>query len=130
MNTKIYSSNMSYTDDSMINSNTISMNNDGFYNYKIYTTNPADTITLTGLQNNYANQSLHVTGDAEFEGDITIKGVKLSERLDKIEERLAILRPNSELEDRWNQLKQIGEDYRKLEKEILDKEKVWDIIKK
>lgn len=74
--------------------------------------------------------NLSVTGNASFSGDITIKGISLTERLDKIEERLAILRPNLELEDKWEKLKTLGEEYRQLEKEILEQEKVWDILKK
>ena len=73
---------------------------------------------------------LYVRGNATFEGDITLQGVNLSDRLDKIEERLGILHPNKELEDRWAELKELGMRYKELEKEILDKEKVWKILKK
>lgn len=76
------------------------------------------------------SKSLRVEGDAEFNGDITVKGVKLGERLDEIEKRLAILRPNSDLENRWEELKALGEKYRELEREILEKEQVWDLLKK
>ena len=74
--------------------------------------------------------SLSVKGDANFEGEVTIKGKSLSEIFDKIEERLAILHPNPELEDRWDELKELGERYKKLEQELLEKEKVWAILKK
>lgn len=82
--------------------------------------------------NDYVNtpKTFKVDGDAEFKGDITVKGVKLSERLDEIEKRLAILRPNSDLENRWEELKELGEKYRELEREILEKEQVWDLLKK
>lgn len=76
------------------------------------------------------NNTLHVKGDAEFEGDLKIKGQSILESLQKIEDRLAILHPNQELESRWDELKELGEKYRQLEQEILDKEKVWDIIKR
>ena len=75
-------------------------------------------------------QVLRVSGDAEFEGDIKIKGVNLSDRLDAIEERLGILRPNNDLEGKWEKLKKLGEEYRKLEKEILEGENIWDMLKK
>lgn len=74
--------------------------------------------------------SLKVSGDAEFEGDIKIKGVNLTERLDAIEERLGILRPNNDLEGRWEKLKALGEEYRRLEKEILEGEAIWNTLKK
>ena len=74
--------------------------------------------------------SLSVKGDADFEGDVTIKGKSLTATLDKIEERLAILHPNTELEDRWDELKELGKRYKELEAEIIEKEKVWTILKK
>ena len=75
-------------------------------------------------------QGLHVRGDAEFEGDIKLKGKSLSNTLDKIEERLAILHPNEQLEEKWLELKKLGDMYRALERDILEKEKIWDTLKK
>ena len=74
--------------------------------------------------------SLSVKGNADFEGEVTIKGKNLSEMLEKIDERLAILHPNPELEDRWDELKELGKRYRELEQELIEKEKVWAILKK
>ena len=73
---------------------------------------------------------LKVQGDAEFEGDVKIKGKSITEMFDKIEERLAILHPNEKLEEKWEELKALGDRYRELEKEIIEKEKMWDILKK
>jgi len=77
-----------------------------------------------------AEQSLHVRGDAEFEGDVKIKGKSISETLDKIEQRLAILHPNEKLESKWAELKKLGDAYRALEKDIIEKEKIWETLKK
>ena len=74
--------------------------------------------------------SLSVKGNADFEGEVTIKGKNLSEMLEKIDERLAILHPNPKLEDKWDELKELGKRYRELEQELLEKEKVWAILKK
>ena len=74
--------------------------------------------------------SLSVKGNADFEGDVTIKGKNLSEMLEKIDERLAILHPNPELEDRWKELQSLREAYVELEREIIEKERVWAILKK
>ena len=74
--------------------------------------------------------SLSVKGNADFEGEVTIKGKNLSEMLEKIEERLAILHPNPELEDKWDELKELGKRYKELEAEIIEREKVWAILKK
>jgi hypothetical protein len=84
-----------------------------------------DTITTSTM-----NSELHVKGDAEIEGDLKIKGKSLSDVIDNIEKRLAILHPNKDLEERWEQLKALGEQYKELEKDILEKEKIWNTLKK
>jgi hypothetical protein len=74
--------------------------------------------------------ALHVKGNAEFEGDVKIKGKSIADTLEKLEERLAILKPNPELEDRWEELKDLSKRYKELEKELIEKEKMWDILKR
>lgn len=61
--------------------------------------------------------------------DIDINGISLKDTLAKIEERLAILTPNAKLEAEWQELKDLGDAYRKLESEITEKMKTWDILK-
>ena len=94
-----------------------------------YTGTPS-TITNGWLNTNTGTTTLKVAGDAEFGGDIKIKGVNLTSRLDAIEERLGILRPNNDLEGKWEKLKALGDEYRTLEKDILEKEKIWDLLRK
>ena len=74
--------------------------------------------------------SLSVKGNADFEGEVTIKGKSLTDMFEKIEERLAILHPNPELEDKWDELKELGKRYKELEAEIIEKERVWAILQK
>ena len=90
------------------------------------------TISAGGNWTTYNNQPsiMKVECDAEFKGEVTIRGVKLDDRLTAIEERLGILRPNNDLEGKWEKLKALGEEYRKLEQEILEGENIWDILKK
>jgi hypothetical protein len=90
----------------------------------ITSTYPYDWNTLD------TNNSLDVKGDANFEGDVKIQGKSLVDTLQSIEERLAILRPNPELEEKWERLKTLGNMYRELEKEILEKQEMWNILKK
>jgi len=102
--------------------------------------NPGQVYTTNGTNTGWANLSLadpdlqgstlSVKGDADFEGDVTIKGKSLTDMLDKIEERLAILHPNEKLEDKWDELKELGKRYKELEAEIIEKEKMWAILKK
>lgn len=63
-------------------------------------------------------------------GDITINGRSLSGSIKQIEERLAILHPNPELEERWEELKKLRQQYNSLEQELLEKEKMWNMLKK
>jgi len=82
-----------------------------------------------------ANPDLHgntlsVKGNAEFDGDIKIKGKSLGDSLERIEERLAILRPNDELEEKWENLRALRNAYKELEAEIIEKEAMWSILKK
>ena len=97
-------------------------------------------LTSNGTNTSWANLSLadpdikgstlKVNGDADFDGEVTIKGKNLAEMFEKIEERLAILHPNPELEDKWDELKELGKRYKELEQEIIEKEKVWAILKR
>lgn len=73
---------------------------------------------------------LHVQGDADIDGDLKIKGKSINNSLERIEERLAILRPNEELEKKWDNLRELRKQYMELEQEIIEKEKMWDILKK
>jgi hypothetical protein len=62
-----------------------------------------------------AHPSLTVTGDAEFEKDIKIKGVSLAKTLEDINRRLAILVPNPEKLEHFEALKKAYEHYKVLE---------------
>ena len=85
--------------------------------------------TTAGTTN--IQSTLKVNGDADFDGDITVKGRSLTQTLTKIEERLAILPPpNLELERDWSELAELRQRYVELERELLEKQRVFDILKK
>jgi hypothetical protein len=99
---------------------------------QVYTTNgtgASQWATITA-DPNLQSTTLKVKGDADFEGEVTIKGKSLTGMFEKIEERLAILHPNPELEDRWDELKELSKRYKELEQEIIEKEKMWAILQK
>lgn len=96
---------------------------------QVLTTNGTNTSWITS-DPNLKGASIQVKGDAEFDGEVTIKGKNIADMFAKIEERLAILHPNPELEDRWDELKELGKRYKELEAEIIEKEKVWAILKR
>ena len=70
------------------------------------------------------------TGDIKIEGDIKIKGKSVLDLFERIEERLAILHYNEELESRWGELRDLAKRYKELEVEIKEKEKMWEILRK
>jgi hypothetical protein len=94
------------------------------------------TTTGTGAGNPWIttdtlnHNSLSVHGDAEFDGEVTVKGRSLSEFLESVEQRLNILRPNPDLEAEWDQLRALGEQYRELEQQLTEKSRMWDTLKK
>ena len=89
----------------------------------------ANTIdTISGLEASYV--LIDQDGvSLKPECDIKIGERSLKEIMDKVEERLNILHVNKQLEDRWEQLAELGRQYRELEKELLEKEKMWKILK-
>ena len=112
--------------------NVFTAGNGGGGSSSIYYTN---TIGATNLSTDViigsnGTSTLQVKGDAAFEGDIKLKGKSLDETLTKIEERLAILHANPKLEEKWEKLKELGKQYRELETDIIEKEKIWLILKK
>jgi hypothetical protein len=98
--------------------------------YTVSGTNGTSASWATIADPNLSGASLQVKGNANFDGDVTIKGKSINDSLERIEERLAILRPNEELEAKWENLRGLRKMYMELEAEIIEKEKVWGILKK
>ena len=123
-------------------SGTSSISNSGIYwgtgssgigsSGQVYTTNGTNTswANISLADPDIKGSTLKVNGNADFDGEVTIKGKSLTEMFEKIEERLAILHPNPELEEKWDELKELGKRYKELEAEIIEKEKMWAILKK
>ena len=63
------------------------------------------------------------------DADIEINGVSLWATMQEISNRLNIMHTNPELETQWQELRELGEQYRKLEQHILDKQATFDRLK-
>lgn len=63
------------------------------------------------------------------ESDIEIDGLSLKETMKKLHERMAILIPNPKLEEDFERLQQLREQYETLERELLSKAEMWDTLK-
>ena len=74
--------------------------------------------------------TLRVDGDADFNGDIRVQGQSITEAITKINERLNILVPNEKLEADWSELAELRIQYVELEQRLLEKQRVFDILKK
>jgi len=61
--------------------------------------------------------------------DIRINDISLVDTLKTIQDRLNILRPNPELETEWDQLRELGEQYRELEKKLQEQSDMWAKLK-
>lgn len=80
--------------------------------------------------NNKTKVNLDTSGiSMDSDCDIKIGNFSLKESLERIEKQLAILHVNPELEKEWEELKELGERYRELEKNIHEKINVWKILK-
>jgi|688.fasta_scaffold684623_2 hypothetical protein len=76
---------------------------------------------------------LQPSGQMELKGDqadLIINGVSLRDTLKGIQDRLCMLQPNTALEAEWDQLQELGEQYRKLEADLLAKQKMWATLQK
>jgi hypothetical protein len=82
-----------------------------------YTINPY-TINQSG--------KVHITGE---NADLVIGEKSMRDWMERVEERLNILTPNTKLEEEWEALKSLGEQYRQLEQHIKDKQATWDRLK-
>jgi hypothetical protein len=77
-----------------------------------FTQNPSTRISLTGE-----------------DADVEVNGWSLVAAVKRMEERLGLLQPNPELEKEWSELRELGDQYRKLEQHIKDKQATWDKLK-
>lgn len=97
-------------------------------NYNFYTSMPSTSFpsaypynVTTAPNTNYtfnspsANPSIKCQGDIECDGEITVKGRNLSEVLDNIEKRLAILVPDPAKLEKFEALKKAYDNYKTLE---------------
>jgi hypothetical protein len=122
----IYNSKLSTVPLKQTTSTNINIGNGGSGGTSYTVDNKWTTAGTTNIQS-----TLRVNGDADFDGDITVKGRSITQTLEKIEERLAILPPpNLELERDWSELAKLRQQYVELERELLEKQRVFDILKK
>jgi hypothetical protein len=115
----------------------------GHANSNIYTTNTTipwqNLTTTTGTSVNIGssvtdyNMKVEQSGQVDIKGekaDIRINGKSMNRWMEQVEQRLNILTVNPELEKEWDDLRRLGERYRKLEKKCQEKAQMWEALKK
>ena len=83
--------------------------------------------------NNIFSMSHDIDGKMRISGDdadIEINGVSLRQTLEDIQQRMAILQPNPELEKEFKELREIRQKYMQLERNLLEKKEMWDTLNK
>jgi hypothetical protein len=83
--------------------------------------------TTTGTNAIWNSSPITTTITAD---DVVVKGRSIVEALNRIEERLGILDCDNELEQDWQELRELGQEYRKIKQRIEDKMKTFQTLKK
>jgi len=92
----------------------------------VYTTTGTASSPWTYSSPNTASSKITLQG---ADADIEINGVSLWTTMQEIANRLNIMQVNPELEVEWKELRELGDQYRKLEKQILEKQATWNRLK-
>jgi len=98
----------------------------------INVTSPIWTTNTTAGSFTFANQNIQPNNTIQIKGedaDLLINDKSLKTWMERVEERLNILTPNSELEKEWDDLRRLGERYRKLEQKCKQKADMWEKLK-
>ena len=82
--------------------------------------------TGTAGRGNISAGKLQLNGK---DADIEINGESMVTMLKRIEERLNLLSVDPDLESEWDELRELGNQYRELEQRIKDKQETWAKLK-
>ena len=130
---QIYSLSSSGIDTITLNSPFWSSGTTSPYTYTTTTTGSGGVGTYNwspGITNTPTTVHIDGSGLTMKEGaDIVVGGKSLIKAIEQIEERLCILHPNPALEERWDKLKELRQQYVEMEKDLLEKEKLMKILK-
>jgi hypothetical protein len=91
---------------------------------------PNSVYTISGAGSPWYSNSVSPKIQLDGEGaDVEVNGWSLVSAVKRIEQRLGLFQPNPGLEAEWADLQELGEQYRKLEQHIKDKQATWDRLK-
>lgn len=109
------------------------------YTYGNVTISPSPSMVYTATGTNGSSwttidpaATLQQSGTLELRGknaDLKINGVSLSETLEGIQEMLGLMRMDPALEQEFEELQQVGRQYRELHRKFQDQKRVWETLK-
>jgi hypothetical protein len=92
-----------------------------------------NTVWTTNTTDWSIGTSVGQSGTVELKGDnadIVVNGESLMQTLQVLKDRLNWLQPNPDMEAEWDELRELGERYRELERRCQEKSQVWNTLKK
>jgi len=87
-------------------------------------------LTISGSYDSNTTQSVKIeAGDIKL-GDVSLKSFiqEISHKLEIVSQRINVLTVNQKLEQDWENLRKLGQEYRDLEKQILEKIQIWNSL--
>jgi hypothetical protein len=115
---------------------TLTVPNGGFANVTIASTTGTSIPWATGAGTNpwtTATTQPFYTTKAKVnitDQDLIIDGLSLRDFMASVNERLAVMVPNPELEAEFDDLKACADRYRELEQKFLEQKRMWETLKK
>jgi len=97
----------------------------------VWGSNP-NTVWTTNTTDWSIGTSVSQSGTMELKGDnadIVVNGESLMQTLQVLKDRLNWLQPNPDMEAEWDELRELGERYRELERQCQEKSQVWNTLK-
>jgi len=97
------------------------------YPNAVYTTGTVNNVPwMTSTLGQVPAPKIKLDGEG---ADIVVNGHSLVDAINSIQDRLNCLQINPALEKEWNELRALGDQYRELEKQILEKQATWDRLR-
>ena len=87
----------------------------------------SSSITTTTLTDNWTS-GITLGGTTLTEEKVKVLD-DIKEWMNEVDAKLAILKPNKELEEQWDELKELRNRYVELEAELTEKAKMWELLK-
>ena len=98
----------------------------------VWASNPNTAWTTNSTTADWSVGSVTPSATLELRGnnaDVVVNGESLMQTLQVLKDRLNWLQPNPDMEAEWDELRELGERYRELERQCQEKSQVWNTLK-